>query len=317
MKKFTLLVPILLATLFLSACGDSKSTTDSSSSSNNSSSSSVKSNSSTNSTSSSSQSNSSNSTSDINSSSSSSDHAKKASVNDLTSSKSSSSKTKESKVDTKDTNKNTNSNNNRLNDLNSSLKDKLGNIKLPQNDGLKTPTNNLNIRYVGDKSNFQIFYSVGNSAAEFNDTSLTQQNAYAVFEKQSFNSKDNASSQINYLSADTIKGLPSIDLGSKITGYKDNGAGNTHLMWNEGRWSMSVHGVSINNQDPVPMAKQAVSLLNSYSLPVPKNIGQLSFDVTIDQGSRNQIITWQDGSNVYSIKTNQPDTAIKMAASIK
>lgn len=287
MKKFALLIPVALLSFTLAACGNSKSADNSSSSS------------STSATSTTGKTNPSSSTTTSASSSSVSTASKQvATSNAATSSSKSNSST-------------------RLENLNQQLTTKLGNVSLPQADGLDQGSNNLNIRYTGSSANYQIFYSVGNHPVAFNDASLSQQNPFAVLQKQTFSSKADAANQINYLPASGNKGLPTVSLSKDITGYKDQGAGNIHLLWNEGRWSLSVHASNIANQDPIPLAKQTISLLDQYFLPAPKTIGQVSFDVNIEPGARDQIISWQDGISVYSLTAHDPATAIKMVASIK
>ncbi|MCM0599836.1 hypothetical protein [Periweissella fabalis] len=206
---------------------------------------------------------------------------------------------------------------NRIGQLNTKLVDVLGKIALPQVDGLNKGSANLNVRYTGDTNNYQIFYSVGNQPRPFNAANLKNENPYAIFQKQTFSSVDQAAQQINYISPDNNQGLPSTDLGSGITGYSQMGAGNIHLVWNEGNWSLSVHAINIENQDPKPMAKEIVTLLNTYRLPIPDKHGQVQLDVNINPGARDQIIRWQAKNVVYTITAHDPSTAIKLAASIK
>lgn len=288
MKKFALLLPIALLSFSLTACGNSKTSTESS-------------------TSSTSKTKPSDNKTDNDNSSSKSATTTSKQLTTNNSSSNSSSNTNSSKIETST----------RLENLNHQLITKLGNIALPQTDGLDQGSSNLNIRYTGSAKNYQIFYSVGDHPVAFNDASLMQQNSYAILQKQTFSSKSDAANQINYLPESGNKGLPTVALSKDITGYKDQGAGNTHLLWNEGRWSLSVHAHNVTHQDPIPLAKQTVALLDQYFLPAPKTIGQISFDVNIEPGTRNQIISWQDGTSVYSLTAQNPATAIKMVASIK
>lgn len=294
MKKFALAIPVVLLSLTLAACGNSNATESSSSSSNHNTKVNV--------------------TKNTSSDNSSSDNP--SSDNSSSSANSNSSSSVNNSSATSTTNVKVNATSSRLNQLNKQLTTALGNIALPQADGLENGSNNLNIRYTGNTSNYQIFYSVGNQPTTFNNPTLKQQNAYAILQKQTYGSKSDAEAQINYLPKSVNQGLPSVDLGSGITGYRDSGAGNIHLLWNEGHWSLSVHAINIKNQDPEPLAKQIVSLLNQYSLPAPDKVGQINFDVNINPGARDQIISWQDGNVVYSITAHDPVTAIKMAASI-
>lgn len=205
----------------------------------------------------------------------------------------------------------------RIGQLNHQLQAALGDIALPQADGLQKGSQNLNVRYTGNTTNYQIFYSVGNQPSAFNAAALSKQNPYATLKKETFSSNAQAAAQINHIDAQANKGLPTTDLGSGLTGYADRGAGNIHLLWNEGNWSLSVHAINIENQDPTPMAKKVVQLLNTYSLPAPNKYGQIQFDVNINPGARDQIIKWQEQNIVYTIEAHNPTTAIKFAASIK
>lgn len=282
MKKFALTIPIILISLTLAACGQTKSADKASQASS------------------------------TTSSSTTSSSATSSSTSAQNSSSASSSKTpsKEAAVSLA-------SSTSRLGQLNHKLQTKLGNIALPQADGLTNGSANLNIRYTGDAKNYQIFYSVGNQPREFNAAVLTKENPYAILQKETFASNAQAAEKINHINADANKGLPATDLGSGITGHSEMGAGNIHLVWNEGNWSLSVHAINIENQDPKPMAKQIVQLLNTYRLPAPNQYGQIQFDVNIIPGDRNQIIKWQEQNIVYTITAHDPTTAIKLAASIK
>jgi len=94
---------------------------------------------------------------------------------------------------------------------------------------------------------------------------------------------------------------------------RSTGAGQQYITWNEGNWSISVHGSPVNNTTPKKLAVSSVTMFNSYSLPAPNTQGVVKFNV----GSSSQVITWQDGSVVYRLKANDPAVAIRMAASMK
>lgn len=288
MKKFGLAIPIVLLGFTLAACGHSDSANKSTATN----SSTSQSTTTTNSSTSQSTAPSSSTSADAASTSSTQNQSKKIAIKQA-------------------------STTSRIGQLNHQLQAALGDIALPQADGLDKGSSNLNVRYTGDTNNYQIFYSVGNRPSAFNATTLSKQNPYATLKKETFSSNAQAAAQINHIDAQSNKGLPTTDLGSGLTGYSDMGAGNIHLLWNEGNWSLSVHAINIENQDPTPMAKKVVQLLNTYSLPAPNKYGQIQFDVNINPGARNQIIKWQDQNIVYTIEAHDPTTAIKFAASIK
>ncbi|KRM89328.1 hypothetical protein [Liquorilactobacillus vini] len=201
--------------------------------------------------------------------------------------------------------------------MNQQLVKALGQVVLPQVDGLDAGSQRLNVRYRGNAANFTIDYSVGSTAKDFNDSSLNQENPYAVYSKQTFENSTQAAQQINYRSADEFSGLPQTNLGYGITGTIDAGAGQRYLSWYEGNWYLTVHAAAVNQEDPTPLAKQTVAFLASNSLPAPQKYGRISFQTAITNRQRDQEIIWQKNNVVYRLQTHTPQTALKMAVSIK
>ncbi|WP_281166052.1 hypothetical protein [Liquorilactobacillus sicerae] len=201
--------------------------------------------------------------------------------------------------------------------MNQQLIKALGQVVLPQADGLDTGSQRLNVRYQGDAANFTIDYSVGSTAKPFNDPSLNQENPYAVYSKQIFSNSTQATQQINYRSADEFSGLPQTKLSYGITGATDAGAGQRYLSWYEGNWYLTVHATAVKQEDPTPLAKQTVAFLESNTLPTPQNYGRISFQTTIANRQRDQEIIWQKNNVVYRLQTHTPQTTLKMAVSIK
>lgn len=206
---------------------------------------------------------------------------------------------------------------NRIKVLNTDLQAKLGKVALPQVTGLGQGSQNLNIAYTGNHDNYTINYTVGDKPIPFNNPAVNQQNPYAVLQKQTFNSANEAKQQISYIVAeDAFSGMPATGLKSGITAYYDQGAGHTNLYWNEGNWSLGVKANSLANQKPDSLAHQTLDWLDQYFLPAPKSVGQISFNSTIAPRMRDQVIKWQDGNIVFTLTAHDPETAIKMAASI-
>ncbi|MCM0599258.1 hypothetical protein [Periweissella fabalis] len=206
---------------------------------------------------------------------------------------------------------------NRIKDLNTSLKEKLGNVALPQVSGLTQGNQNLNITFNGDHNNYTINYTVGDKPLEFNKTAVNGQNPYAVLQKQTFSSANEAKQQVSYVVAeDAFGGMPVTGLKAGITAFYDQGAGNTHLYWNEGNWSLGVKTDINDDKKPDILAHQVVDWLDHYYLPAPKEVGQIAFNSTISPEIRDQVIRWQDGTMVFTLTANDPETAIKMVASM-
>lgn len=200
----------------------------------------------------------------------------------------------------------------RLVTLNGDLNRTLGHVLLPQKDGLGQGSSRLNIRFSGDSANYVINYSVGSKARPLNDLALQNETPYATLTKKTYSSFAQAQAAVNYHSSSDDQGLPKVDLGHDISGAIDAGAGNRYLHWNEGKWSLVVHAAAVNGEDPKPMAKQVVELLESYYLPAPNSVGAGEFEVSGDNK-----LTWQDGQTVYSLKGQSVQTIITMAASMK
>ncbi|MCM0599257.1 hypothetical protein [Periweissella fabalis] len=206
----------------------------------------------------------------------------------------------------------------RIKVLNTDLQAKLGKVALPQVTGLGQGSENLNIAYTGNHNNYTINYTVGDKPLAFNSPAVTKQNPYAVLQKQTFNSADEAKKQISYIVAeDAFSGMPVTGLKSGITAFYDQGAGHSNLYWNEGNWSLGVKANSLANQKPDPLAHQVLDWLDQYFLPAPKSVGQISFNSTITPRMRDQVIKWQDGNIVFTLTAHDPETAVKMAASIR
>lgn len=197
--------------------------------------------------------------------------------------------------------------------LTQDLSEKLSNTLLPQNAGVDTGSKNVHIRYSGNSANNTVYYSLGEDALAVNDASIKGETPYAVLSERTYASNSEAQSHIDYTSASEIKGLPKVDLGHSIIGHTQGGAGQQYISWNEGNWSISVHGSPVNNTTPKKLAINSVSMFENYALPAPKSQGVVKFNV----GDSSQLINWQSGNVVYRLKTTDPATAIKMAASMK
>lgn len=204
----------------------------------------------------------------------------------------------------------------RLATLNQQLTKALGNVLLPQTDGLTSGSQQLNVCYQGSQANYTVSYSVGQTAQAFNSQAVAKETPYATVNKKTYASSQAATQAIGHRNASDDKGLPTVDLGHQITGYLGSGAGQRYITWNEGQWSLQVHTYITQNDLGVALAKQTVNTLESYYLPAPKSVGSIQLEAISTDGLR-QVIQWQAGRVVYKVSAHDATTAIKLAASMQ
>lgn len=205
----------------------------------------------------------------------------------------------------------------RLTTLNQQLTKALGSqILVPQKDGLASGSAKLNMRYQGDNQNYTVKYSVGQQAKPFNDTAVADETAYATVTKTTYPSANTAAKQVGYRDNKSAAGLPTVALGHQITAHIDSGAGQRYIIWNEGRWSLTVHTNMMHNDAGIALAKQTVNTFETVYLPAPQSVGAITFEA-ISSGGLDQVIQWQSGKVVYKVSARDTTTAIKMAASMQ
>ncbi|GAA6112590.1 MAG: hypothetical protein M3005_02650 [Apilactobacillus sp.] len=180
------------------------------------------------------------------------------------------------------------------------ISNKLGDEKLPQNNGIDE-NKSVDTKVDGDKDNFTISY-------------ISNGKTYATYTKHTYGSDSAAMQQVGYESSNNVTGLPKVDLGSNITGYSDRGAGQEYIQANFGNWSLLTHGSNFGKTEGLAtkQGKDVVAFIQNYQLPIPNKYGSIS--VNIDNTAT---ITWQNGNDVYSVKANTVDIALKMATSLK
>ncbi len=148
-----------------------------------------------------------------------------------------------------------------------------------------------------------------------NDTQLQSLTAIARFVKTTYATEAEAKEAVNYVPVNTAG--QAVDLGHAITGYQDAGAGSVFLSWQEGNWSLSVRGINLEGEDPLPLAKEVVAQLEKASLPAPKTVGQINLQVSNKEGAMGaNSLTWQEGNVVYLLEHHEPLQVIEMALSL-
>ena len=205
----------------------------------------------------------------------------------------------------------------RLAAFNQSIRAQLGNVLLPTTPGLATTNGHLNVRYSGNAGSYTIYYSVGYTAKRLNDPTLSSQTPYLILSKKTYASKAAAAQAIRHYDDSSTAGLPTVDLGHGLTGTIDAGAGQRYLTWKEGHWQLTVHAAAVNGEDPVPTARHIVELLEQFYLPAPDDRGTGTFEVSVGDGERPQVLTWMRGNVVYTMEAHSIDTLVQMAASLK
>ncbi|MFR0610598.1 hypothetical protein ACLUWI_09070 [Limosilactobacillus mucosae] len=205
----------------------------------------------------------------------------------------------------------------RLTAFNHAIRAQLGSVLLPTTPGLSTTNGHLNVRYSGNASNYTIYYSVGYTAKHLNDPTLSSQTPYLILNKKTYASKTAAAQAIRHYDDSSTTGLPTVDLGHGLTGTIDAGAGQRYLTWQEGHWQLTVHAAAVNGEDPLPTAQHIVNLLEQYYLPAPDDRGTGTFEVSVGDGQRPQVLTWMRDNVVYTMEAHSTDTLVQMAASLK
>ncbi|MDU5333458.1 membrane lipoprotein lipid attachment site-containing protein [Enterococcus sp.] len=155
------------------------------------------------------------------------------------------------------------------------------------------------------------YYEV-NEETPFNDPALKKQTPVAEFQRQAFDSKETAQNEVGQTFDPNGQ---QVDLGHNITGYRSAGAGSSFLMWKEGNWSLAVRANNLEEEDPVPLAKQTVEYLEGAFLPVPHDAGQISLRVAKGDLQSNSVV-WQNNQTVYKIMNADSMSALKMAVSM-
>lgn len=163
-----------------------------------------------------------------------------------------------------------------------------------------------------EQGTLKVNYYVVNEETPFNDPALNDQTPVAQFQRKAFDSKETAQNEVGQTYDPNGQ---QVDLGHNITGYRSAGAGSSFIMWKEGNWSLAVRANNLEQEDPVPLAKQTVEYLEGAFLPVPKDAGQISLRVAPGDFQSNSVV-WQDNQTVYTIMNSDSMSSLKMAVSM-
>lgn len=203
----------------------------------------------------------------------------------------------------------------RFSKLNSQLAKEVTNLPLPSVSGLDSGEDHVNVRYAEKGNTVTVYYSVGNSAKKFNDSSLKKQLPYLVYSQEGNLSDSQMDEAINYQAPAT--GLPTIKLDNSVTATEQAGAGQRYLTWNDDNWSLTVHASAVNNQKPKPTANKLIKYISEYGLPKVDGKASIMVDVGQSYGSLNNQMYFKKDGKLYHLQAHSLKTMIKMAASIK
>lgn len=155
-------------------------------------------------------------------------------------------------------------------------------------------------------------YYVVNEETPFNDPALNGQTIIAQYQRQNYPSKADAQ---NAVGQTYDPNGTQVDLGHNIIGYQTAGAGSNFLVWKEGNWGLGVQGNNLDQENPIPLAKQVVEYLEGAFLPVPRDAGQISLRVTSGDYQSNRVV-WQENQTVHTITNGDSMSSLKMAVSM-
>lgn len=202
---------------------------------------------------------------------------------------------------------------NRMEKMTAKLRKALPGMLLPTRDGLGTGSDNLNVRYTKNGNTNTVYYSVGNSPAEFNAPSVKNEKPFAVL-TETKNSED-PDGIINYMPAQ--KGLPTTKLDADTTATTQGAAGQSYLQWNKGDWSYVIQASTQLKENPTDRGKSVLKLVNEYGVPSTSSHGSVHVTMGDSLGSLNTVIAWQKGNSTYQLKAHDTTTAFKMLNSLK
>lgn len=130
---------------------------------------------------------------------------------------------------------------------------------------------------------------------------------------QQYDTVDAANAIIAHETFDEASGQP-VTLSAGMTGYQNAGTGSVWTNWNIGRWALSTQAQTNESEKGVELAKETITYLEKYMLPIPKQHGHIQLDAT---GNDNRIV-WQKQNIVYTIdQVDDPRTALEIAVNFE
>lgn len=209
-------------------------------------------------------------------------------------------------------------NNERVQYAAGAMRQKLGDSALVVTlSGQEDTNKKVNIFFEGDINNYTANYYLAKEAKNINEDGVKDGALYATLTKKTYANVDEAKDQIEYTTDASQGSLPKINLGYNIQATVNSGAGQRYLHWNEGNWSLTMHGSPVAGENPTVAAQKAVALLERYRLPAPTQRGNARFETTDKNDYLGQTLTWNKDNVVYEFKANNLERLIVMASSLQ
>ncbi|MFT8317642.1 MAG: hypothetical protein ABF651_05130 [Sporolactobacillus sp.] len=162
-------------------------------------------------------------------------------------------------------------------------------------------------------SGYRVIFKQTNHPVKVNDPSLKNSVTLITLTVSGYSNPSDAANQITFHKYGKTDGQ-SVNLGYKITGYQDAGAGTAGVSWNEGRWTLMSLSATTDAPKGVVLAKNVVSFLQTHSLPVPHQYGMIQ----VHSDSRQNFVIWQESRTIYQLSsTSDPMELLAAAVSMK
>lgn len=169
-----------------------------------------------------------------------------------------------------------------------------------------------------DDNQFKIVYFSANKPVPVNGSAaqaMSKNDDLVTFSATSYPAAAKAKAVIDAPSKLTSEN-GSLGLGHNIKATVTSGAGQSHIAWQEGRWSLDVNTPSMLGEFGKAIAKEMVTYLDGHRLLVPNTSGHVT--VTYGKNKPETVIKFQEDKTVYSLTTaKDPVEALKMEVSLK
>ncbi|MFC6163691.1 hypothetical protein ACFP3T_03275 [Lactiplantibacillus dongliensis] len=153
----------------------------------------------------------------------------------------------------------------------------------------------------GTKSNYRVSYVKSGTRAKT-----------ATYQKTAYNTKHTATDKVDYIN--NVKG-DTVTLSNGTTAKLQGTMGRVYVHWNTNNWSVTAIANTADVQkNPAKFAQQVNNQLEKHNLTTT-NVTHGSVTV-YDQAQSGQANTvkWQKADQVYQVKGQQANTALKIAA---
>jgi len=153
----------------------------------------------------------------------------------------------------------------------------------------------------GTKSNYQVSYVKSGTSSKT-----------ATYQKTAYNTKSTATDKVDYIS--NVKG-DTVTLSNGTTAKLQGTMGRVYVHWNTNNWSVTAIANTADVQkNPAKFAQQVNNQLEKQALTTTKvTHGSVTVYDQAQSGQANTV-KWQKSDQVYQVKGQQANTALKIAA---